>query len=362
MSSAESRPSQMNQSPTFVGKIAALLLGLVILIGLSEVFLRLTFPTWREFYSGNFIQQINVPGFGNVPIGVPNFDGYFSQNNGNFRVRININEFGLRNQTEVDASHNKLWVVGDSMTFGWGVENHEMYSTLIEKYSGIPTFNVASPGTNVCGYQALVARMPRHLRPKGVVLGLILENDITQYECSATANDVPVDNKKTAAKGSIVSISDVKRRLTQISAIYNFFAVSLKRVDFIQRLLTSVGIIQDVGNYRDPTRNGSFKAVINKTVSEILNFRRLLPEQAQLIVLISPGRFEVRDGDAGYHELRLGVRRALKQAGIMFVDPFEQFKAAGYQSVHFTHDGHWSPLGHKIAAQQVSLALSKILR
>ena len=35
------------------------------------------------------------------------------------------------------------------------------------------------------------------------------------------------------------------------------------------------------------------------------------------------------------------------------IDPISEFKAAGFKPRHFPHDGHWSPLGHKIALQDL---------
>ena len=36
------------------------------------------------------------------------------------------------------------------------------------------------------------------------------------------------------------------------------------------------------------------------------------------------------------------------------IDPISEFKAAGFKPRHFPHDGHWSPLGHKIAGDAVA--------
>ena len=85
-------------------------------------------------------------------------------------------------------------MIGDSMTFGWGVEHAEMYSRVLENLLGRPVYNLASPGTDICGYQSMVARMPQSAKPRAVVVGLILENDVREYDCQA--------EQKTAAQGS----------------------------------------------------------------------------------------------------------------------------------------------------------------
>ena len=34
------------------------------------------------------------------------------------------------------------------------------------------TYNLASPGTALCGYQAVISQLPEHLIPKAIILGL----------------------------------------------------------------------------------------------------------------------------------------------------------------------------------------------
>ena len=74
-----------------------------------------------------------VPGHMPVAMCKPNFNGYFSQNNGNFRVKININSFGFREKENIDQANDRIWIIGDSMAFGWGVEENERYSNVLSK-------------------------------------------------------------------------------------------------------------------------------------------------------------------------------------------------------------------------------------
>ena len=55
-----------------------------------------------------------------------------------------------------------------------------------------------------------------------------------------------------------------------------------------------------------------------------------------------------------YRRLRNMMIAALQKGNIEIVDPFNEFLAAGYQTTHFEHDGHWSPLGHKIAGRKIA--------
>jgi len=346
-------------TPSLKGRLIALGVGLVLLLGLSEIVLRIAMPDWRDFYSGWFMTAEYVPNYTRVATGIAGFDGYFAQNNGDFRVKIRINDFGLRDNEAVDKSNGRIWVVGDSMTFGWGVEENERYSNLLAGELGQPTYNIASPGTDVCGYQSLLARMPNTVRPKAVVMGLILENDIADYDCKQLA----VRHKKQfdegyQQQGRANGWLEIKRFLTAHTAIYNFIAVSLKRVDIIRNILTSLNIIKPTLTYKNPLQGKQqFDKSVDATVREIKRFQSMLPASTPFIVLIAPGRFELKNNDALYKKLRLAIRDKLESVGIPAVDPYPGFEKAGYEATHFAHDGHWKPLGHRIAARAITKAM-----
>jgi len=352
MSSAANGPSP---KPTAAGRLIAVVVGVALTVAIAEVALRAAMPHWRDFYSGRFMRAITVPGYGIVTTGVPGFDGHFAQNNGDFRVAIRINALGLRNDEPASAAAGRIWVVGDSMAFGWGVERNEMYSSVIAKAIGTPAYNVASPGTDVCGYQALVARMPKGARPRAVVVGLILENDILEYDCkkAARAADRQVHGP-TESRSDPFSWHVAKRWLTGYSALYNFFAVALKRVDVIREALTALGVIKPIDTYKASATEDNMARAVEKTAAELANLRAMLADGTPFAVLIAPGRFEIKTGDAFYAKLRRAMTDALKSKGIAAIDPFQPMREAGYAKVHFAHDGHWSALGHRIAGEEAA--------
>ena len=337
---------------TWRGRIFAAAIGIIILMVVCEIGLRLAMPHWREFYSGRFLHPTIVEGFGIVTIGKPGFDDYFSQNNGDFRVRVTINSAGLRNRELIEKSDGRLWVIGDSMSFGWGVEAEEMYSSVIGTLLDRNTYNIASPGTDVCGYRSLLARMPKEVHPGAVIIGLILENDIRDYECSKQWARQEREARPLEDQGDWpFRLNDLKRFLTGYTATYNFLAVALKRIPAATWLFSKLGIIQDVREYKNPVNGLTIESATAATAEELSKLRRMLPKGTPFLVLVVPGRFELANDDALYRNLRTEMKNALSAQDIRHIDLYEPFSRAGFRPTHFAHDGHWSPLGHEVAAK-----------
>ena len=343
----------------FIGNGALMVAGLVFGILFAEVAGRFLFPEWRDFYNGRFMASAYVPGYGETTIGRAGFDGHFAQNNGDFRVRIKINDFGLRNPEPVEKADGLIWVVGDSFTFGWGVEQDEIFSSVIARALGMGTFNVASPGTNVCGYQVLIARMPEKVRPRAVVVGLTLENDLSLYDCKKAGRQSATQGAEAARLNP--SLSGFKWLLTKYSAFYNIAVTALKRVQVINEWLIRLGLA--AREHVDPKAIGadSVDAFAESTVGELVRLRGLLAPETPLVVLLIPARFEIRDGTPVYRRLRKAVTRELSKRGLAFIDPFDDFRRAGFGPTHFAHDGHWSVKGHEIAGRAAAAGLKKIL-
>lgn len=337
-----------------MGIVVALSIGLVLLLFAAEGILRIAMPHWQEFYNGRFMRVLHVPNHGLVATGRPGFDGYFSQNNGDFRVRMQINNFGYRNPDPIEKAKGRIWFVGDSMAFGWGVKQNEMYSTVVGTLLNLPTFNIASPGTDVCGYQALLARTLKRASPRALVVGLILENDLVDYNCRGDVSKNPANIIQPMSDVSVKNVNDLKIWLMQKSALYNFFAVSLKRVAFVNGALIRIGLVSKGHNYKPSHTTADLDRVLKRTAEELENLRDQAPGDIPFGVLIAPARFEIRDLDPAYQRVREAMVRMLAERGIAVIDPINKFLDAGFESTHFAHDGHWSALGHKVAAQAVA--------
>ncbi len=103
-----------------------------------------------------------------------------------FDIRIATNDQGLREPRTIDPRRDvyRIVVVGDSMTFGWGVEYHETYaavasSILHQRASGreVEIVNIGRPGANAVDYLRYIRSYARQLRADMVVIGFLVGND-----------------------------------------------------------------------------------------------------------------------------------------------------------------------------------------
>jgi lysophospholipase L1-like esterase len=342
---------------TFFGAVIAIFFGIGILIIIAEIGTRILYPHWSEFYSERFVQLETREGHRSFWIGKPGFDDHFAQNNGDFRHALRINAFGLRNAEPVDAADGRVWMLGDSMTFGWGVERSDSYTGLVASRYGVETYNVGGPGNDVCGYQALADRMPKDLKPRAVVIGLIIENDVSIYDCRKRARS-EADQGGRTTESSLQSWISVKFLLTGYSALYNVTAASVKRVPWLLKALTKLGIIARQHDVKNVFGSDETAERIRTTTAEIGRIRDYLPADTPVVVLVVPARFEIRDKHPYFRSLRTGVLKLLAENHVPAIDLYPAFEKAGFSPTHFVHDGHWSPAGHVLAADAISAWLS----
>jgi hypothetical protein len=330
---------------------------IAVAIGLAEIGVRFIVPEWNAFSSERFMQSAELPGFRPYLVGKVGFRGPFAQNNGDFRINLAINATGHREDDTPADANGRIWGVGDSYSFGWGVEQHQTYLAVLGRLTGKSTYNLAGPGNDVCGYQAAVMAMPEPRMPVGFVLGLTLENDINSDRCQPGSYVAP----KTAVEEPAASAPTARQRFVHLkdwlignSALYNFAVVTLKRSKRLNDVLISLGLAERPHQIGDHYSASEIGERVASTVSEIAWLRERIAPETPFVVLLIPALFDIRDQEPFFASIRRKVTAELKRRSIAVVDPYEDFVRAGFEPTHFIHDGHWSPRGHEVVGEALA--------
>lgn len=238
------------------------------------------------------------------------------------------------------------------MTFGFGVEDSETYTEQLERQlENVDVYNLAAPGNDVCGYQIMARRVPEQIRPRFVILGLFMENDVRNYDCAHRFAEQTTEGY-TNENPFRFNLFIVKRYLTKNSALYNVVAVTIKRVNFLSEVLVSIGVINR--EHTEPSHpNAEMTPIISqKTAKEVRHLRELFL-QIPFVVMIIPARADIKGFSPYYWNLRKVLVQEIKALNLDIIDLYDALNKKGFKNVHFPHDGHWTATGHTVAAEQL---------
>ena len=283
-----------------------------------------------------------------VLLGKPNSRTRQIKNSGDYDVDVAFNRHGLRDRRDIaDGRIQDLYVLGDSFAFGWGVEEAERFSSVLEKMTGRRVFNIATTA-NVDGYERLLAYSSRQgAKIRDVILAINMIDDVQNYEMVAK----PVPQEGPAPR-TAVSLQAVKVFLLKNSALYFLATSAIGTIDVLRTALIRFGFIKilNVVSGGLPGRDA-----IRSTAGRIA----ALSKKYNLTVLIIPSRGlwvgHHRQAAAEAHEK---FADELRHRGLNPVDMRPIMEATGNpMQFHFLNDGHWRPQGHALAAAELARRL-----
>ncbi len=270
---------------------------------------------------------------------------------GDYDVAVAFNKFGFRDRHDLaTGTVDDLYVVGDSFSFGWGVEAAERYSNVLEQLSGIRTFNISIPG-DFDEY----ARLLRYAKEQGadirsIIVGICMENDLHLYGAAPAETAA---KEKPGNRGS--SLSFVKEQLTSHSALYKLTASLVHRIPAARAAAIRVGLIADIE--KSVPDEAFDPAVIAASVEKLQSV--IAPYRATLLIIPSRALW-IGDGKAAAARYHDSFTAALRQRGYAVVDMRARFEAGGEpMQYHFKNDGHWTAKAHALAAEAIHEHLEK---
>jgi lysophospholipase L1-like esterase len=153
-----------------------LLLGLGIALLLSEGVARILFPHWapRTGALTSFWRYDSALGWSHIPNSKGSFNSF------GFESIVTINSKGFRDverSYERDPSKYRIVVLGDSMVWGWGVQQDDMFTALLEKqHRDLEVINLGVSGYGTDQELILLRQEAVRYNPDLIVV-VVMDND-----------------------------------------------------------------------------------------------------------------------------------------------------------------------------------------
>jgi lysophospholipase L1-like esterase len=353
-------------------------LGLIVVsvcatLTLLEIGVRIVKPQDLEFWDSHAFRRIQsaAPHFvENIPHGQASFIG----------VPVAINSYGLRGgEVSIPKTPNtiRILVIGDSITFGYGIPVESTYVKVLEKLlndaaAGSTRYEVLNGGTlggSLSDYDHLLTQKAGPLQPDMVLVGLNL-NDIVVYFESGSISEAGAEWHG----GRLPWTRRLSRFLLRHSQLYVFCYARLKSSMY------SSGII-DVNkarglNFVTLTPPSAYQKEAWESslrmLTQIIGFCRERGYQIGIVVFpmqmqLSPGELQFyRDK---YH-LRLGdealsgepqerLRQFASKMGLTMVDLLPVYRALNPEELYLRNaliradPNHPSIKGNQVAAEEI---------
>ena len=304
----------------------------------------------------------------------PNWQG--AHKHYDYEVEYKINSSGTRESGELGAPY-EIAFVGDSFTFGFGVNDEETFVSLLNKGrndSNQDFTNYGIPGTSTDQHYILIKEKILPRNPKEIFLVVYLANDLfdnlRSYPLQADfakpyfklqgdaleLKNVPVPRERKPASVKSETLSSIVLRKQEEEP--SWLERKIKRSNTYRALVSLFSVSnQDPVNFEK-----SFRPALSIFENIIEKMREELDQSGVMLTLvILPGKSFVESpkGVSAQYQgyLRDNILSFVKRENIQVLDlaPVLQkhFSEKG-EPLYFANDGHLTVLGHKVLFNEIS--------
>jgi len=311
---------------------------------------------------------------------IPNFESNFTHRD--FTVKIKANSRGFRDEEydyQKPISKKRIVGLGDSFTWGWGVEKNEIYLEIAESLnSGIEILNMGHNGYGTGQEYLYFKKFGEKYSPDLVTIAFY-ENDVPNNATRRgpvfdIVNDeliltiIPMDHSlEDRIKTFLVKYSHIFALINYGNQVIKEKINSFERITIFEKK----GKSRILPRYR---RNVDEEMEEKWKIVERILLELYRASNKKLLVIYIPGRIQiekdrkifeayyadVENYDFDYPNKRL--QRFTEQSGIYYLDLVEPFRKEykNNKELYFEHDGHWSKYGHRLAGEMLAKKLKEI--
>lgn len=369
---------------SFLKNFILLIVSLFIILFLIEVALQFFYPqaTMEQLYKD--YPAIYQPS-DTLPFALkPNTKAYFRTPE--FNVSISINAQGYRGKPFQFAKENQVRIlaIGDSFTFGHGVNDNETYASYLEELMGnsVEVINAGyvsgySPDT----YYLYLKTFGLALKPDIILVGFFVGNDID----SPFSDDnewVQVDEQNLPLKiNSGYSVVENGYRINRYQKFRykwpllrnsNLFQLIMDRVEPLwsqssffhshERVQPDLNAFANIYRPKYPKRTQILLQQVQRLLLEMHKLAQQHSSQLLPILIPELGQIDpktIPNFISQPEQLDLDKPQRLltdffQRHQISYIDLLPILRAHSDQQTYFREDRHWTPTGHRLAAEAIA--------
>ena len=309
-------------------------------------------------------------------------DRHISETGREFDVGVSINSYGLRdNEITYSELHNKtiIGAIGDSFTYGFGVELEESFHQVLEKLlikdgKNVRVINMGrADGSNSQDIEYLYLKQKGiFFNPKLIIIGYYVGNDITDIgnkhrweslDRGGNPTNISSDETFVDSQGRLRSTSGLyKANGSLFYKINRFMSMWSHSYVFIKRLYIGGFMVKP-----EPTHlyeyPAEFKTQLQLSEHLLSQTNDMLKSHnATLVVMFIPPETQTVDriwedyksyfGDNAYRQNpQEELMGYCKQKKIKCLNLQEYY--LNKPELYFKYDAHWTKSGHEIAGEKL---------
>ena len=356
----------------------------VLLIILSlEIFLQYFYPDKYRYTSNNYTRFSEYDPYLGWKL-KKDTEGRITQMD--YSILVKINHEGFRdNYTPQNVSDimKRIWMIGDSFTFGYGVEEEETFSSILQKY--LPLYDIVNMG--VYGYATdqefllYKKKLQEEINPDIVVLQMFLSNDmidnlsgdflhyhkphflLTDTGLILTNVPVPLNTTKTIDENKTSLKNYIKEILSQHSRAFNFIDIRYDYLkDIINRKKHAYSLSKKYGTPEELNRSWRITEALIRSFNEISK-----TNGTKLIIVLIPDKRDFYDIDTNfrkYFDAYERIKKMSNKENFTVIDLYRSFEKvidkSGIHKIYLLRDAHLNAYGHKIIADEIFNVISKM--
>ena len=314
----------------------------------------------------------------------PQFKGILTRGN-EYKVVVEHNSHGMRNEeVEKNKKRKRIAVMGDSYTYGFGVEQKDIFSSKIS----YDNYEVLNFGVSAFGSDQLLLQLIHkifefkpdiilylhtinteirnckyfHLiYPKPILLMDTESGKMRFYSEHLQKNSFSLneDIKSIVHKKIIIFMDKYKELLTEIAEY-----LSVKNKNVLIENKDKINFLNKLLNYNEENyyRNFMMYSLTEYIFSQVVKFCG--EKDIKLIFIIGTSIYQFNnDLDKFNSKYKIKINKKmpnmrissiLKRLNVDYIDLYDKLLTLGKEDNHFKIDGHWNSYGHANVANIIN--------